>query len=48
MSPAHGVPCAAACSAAGTPGASGGWTPAVLSSRRVDDHSSPPGDPSKS
>lgn len=46
--PACQLPCSAARSAAGTPGGSGGWTPAVPSSRRVDNHSSPPGDPSRS
>lgn len=48
MIPGHQLPCSAAHFAAGTPGGSGGWTPAVLSSRRVDNHFSPPGDPSRS
>lgn len=48
MIPAYQLQCSAARSAAGTPGGSGGWTPAVLSSRHVDNHSSPPGDPSRS
>uniref|UniRef100_A0A8C6YSD7 CDKN1A interacting zinc finger protein 1 n=1 Tax=Nothoprocta perdicaria TaxID=30464 RepID=A0A8C6YSD7_NOTPE len=48
LSPAPRPPCSAARSAAGTPGGSGGWTPAAPSSRRADNRSSPPGDPSKS
>jgi len=46
--PACQLPCCAARSAAGTPGGSGGLTPAVPSGRRGGDRSSPPGDPSRS
>lgn len=48
MAPARQLPCCAARSAAGTPGGSGGLTPAVPSGRHGGDRSSLPGDPSKS